>query len=105
MPIYEYRCLECGKTFESIQKFSDEPYAVCGQAPSANCPHQGQGKVERLLGSPAFQFKGSGFYITDYTKSGGGSKTKGDSGAKPSPSTDSASPSSSSSSSSTKKES
>jgi predicted nucleic acid-binding Zn ribbon protein len=103
MPIYEYRCLECGKTFESIQKFSDEPYAVCGQAASANCPHQGQGKVERLLGSPAFQFKGSGFYITDYTKSGG-SKSKSDSGSKASSSTESSS-SSSSSSSSTKKDS
>ncbi len=94
MPIYEYRCLECGKTFESIQKFSDEPYATCGQAPSANCPQQGQGKVERLLGSPALQFKGSGFYITAYAKSGGGSKSS---------SSDSKSSKSSSESSSTPK--
>jgi putative FmdB family regulatory protein len=79
MPIYEYRCLECGKTFESIQKFSDEPYTVCGQSNFA-CEHGGKGKVERLLGSPALQFKGSGFYITDYAKGGGAKKSSSSSG-------------------------
>jgi putative FmdB family regulatory protein len=62
MPIYEYQCHGCGQKFEVIQKFSDEPLAThedCG------------GKVERLLGSPALQFKGSGWYITDYAKDGG----------------------------------
>ena len=62
MPIYEYQCHGCGRKFEVIQKFSDEPLAThedCG------------GKVERLLGSPALQFKGSGWYITDYAKDGG----------------------------------
>jgi putative FmdB family regulatory protein len=78
MPIYEYRCQDCGKTFESIQKFSSEPYTVCGQSNVA-CEHGGKGKVERLLGSPALQFKGSGFYLTDYGKSGG-SKGSSDSG-------------------------
>ncbi len=77
MPIYEYRCQDCGKTFESIQKFSSEPYTVCGQS-SVACENGGKGKVERLLGSPALQFKGSGFYLTDYGKSGG--KKGGDSG-------------------------
>jgi putative FmdB family regulatory protein len=105
MPIYEYRCLQCGKTFESIQKFSDEPYTVCGQAASSACPHEGKGQVERLLGTPALQFKGSGFYITDYNK-GGGAKSKSDSGSKPSSSSDAGTSSTSSStSSSTKKDS
>jgi len=66
MPIYEYRCEKCGRTFEKIQKFSDEPLTVhedCG------------GAVERLLSAPAFQFKGSGWYITDYAKSGSSTST------------------------------
>lgn len=90
MPIYEYRCQDCGKTFESIQKFSAEPYTVCGQSSFA-CEHGGKGKVERLLGSPALQFKGSGFYLTDYgkagSKKGGGDSAKSDS--KPAPKTES----------------
>ena len=59
MPIYEYRCEKCGKKFEKLQKFSDPPVEVheeCG------------GKVERLISTSALQFKGSGFYITDYAK-------------------------------------
>ncbi len=59
MPLYEYRCKKCGKRFEKIQKFSDPPLTThdkCG------------GAVERLLSSPAIQFKGSGFYITDYAR-------------------------------------
>ncbi len=63
MPLYEYKCSECGAVFEALQKFSDPPLQVhdgCG------------GKVERLLSAPAFQFKGSGFYITDYTKGSNG---------------------------------
>jgi putative FmdB family regulatory protein len=78
MPIYEYRCLDCGKAFESLQKFSDEPFTVCGQS-SVACESGGQGKVERLLSSPAFQFKGSGWYITDYAKGGSGSSAKSES--------------------------
>ena len=61
MPIYEYRCHKCGNTFETIQKFSDEPVTVhpeCG------------GEVERLISKSALQFKGSGWYVTDYAKSG-----------------------------------
>ena len=59
MPLYEYRCAQCGKVFEIIQKFSDaalETHENCG------------GKVERLISPPALQFKGSGWYITDYAK-------------------------------------
>lgn len=58
MPIYEYRCNVCGN-FEQIQKMSDDPLSVC--------PGCGGG-VERLLSAPAFQFKGSGWYITDYAR-------------------------------------
>ncbi|MBM3762904.1 MAG: zinc ribbon domain-containing protein [Acidobacteria bacterium] len=73
MPIYEYRCADCGKTFDSIQKFSDAPFETCGQS-TVKCPKDGKGKVERLLSSPSFHFKGSGFYITDYNKGSGGAK-------------------------------
>ena len=63
MPLYEYRCSGCGKVFEVIQKFSDAALTV----------HEGcGGEVERLLSAPAFQFKGSGRYVTDYAKSSSG---------------------------------
>ena len=58
MPTYEYRCLECEKEFEQIQKMVDEPLTEC-----IHC----KGKVKRLIGSGAgIIFKGSGFYCTDY---------------------------------------
>ena len=60
MPLYEYQCEACGQRFEKIQKFSDPPLEVC-----AKC---GQGPIHKLLSSPAIQFKGSGWYITDYAK-------------------------------------
>ena len=63
MPLYEYECeAENGRRFEIIQKFSDAPLTVC--------PTCG-GKVRRLISSPAIQFKGSGWYITDYAKKSG----------------------------------
>lgn len=58
MPLYEYQCDVCGR-FEKIVKFSDPPLAAC--------PTCG-GIVQKLFSSPAIQFKGSGFYITDYAK-------------------------------------
>lgn len=81
MPLYEYKCNGCGEVFEVMQRFSDAPlstHGTCG------------GDVERLLSAPALQFKGSGWYITDYARSGGGngrpakaetSESKPDSGA------------------------
>jgi putative FmdB family regulatory protein len=57
MPLYEYRCLNCGHRFERIQSFSAEDVKECPVC---------QGKVERLISAPAVQFKGSGFYSTDY---------------------------------------
>ena len=63
MPLYEYSCDRCGKTFEVIQKFSDEPLTI----------HEGcGGAVERLLSPPALQFKGTGWYVTDYARGKGG---------------------------------
>ena len=59
MPNYEYECDECGDRFELIQKFSDEPVT--------SCPSCG-GKVRKVLSSPAIQFKGTGWYITDYAR-------------------------------------
>lgn len=61
MPLYEYQCDTCAHRFEVIQKFSDPP-------PSA-CPKCG-GAVQKLVSSPAIQFKGSGFYLTDYGRGG-----------------------------------
>jgi putative FmdB family regulatory protein len=59
MPLYEYQCENCEHRFEKIQKYTDPP-------PDA-CPKCG-GPVRKLFSSPAIQFKGSGFYITDYAK-------------------------------------
>jgi putative FmdB family regulatory protein len=71
MPLYEYRCSKCEQIFEVIQKFSDAPLTE----------HEGcGGYVERLLSPPAFQFKGSGWYITDYSRSGGEKAEKNGSG-------------------------
>ena len=71
MPIYEYKCEGCGETFEVIQKFADEPLAVhekCG------------GHVHRLMSAPAFQFKGTGWYVTDYAKGNASGPPKHESG-------------------------
>jgi putative FmdB family regulatory protein len=59
MPLYEYECTRCGHRFERIQRFSDQPVK--------KCPECG-GKVEQVLSAPAVQFKGSGWYVTDYRK-------------------------------------
>jgi putative FmdB family regulatory protein len=78
MPNYEYLCQKCGHRFEKIQKFSD--------AMLKKCPECG-GKIEQVLSAPAVQFKGSGWYVTDYAKkssalpaSGSDSEAKADSG-------------------------
>lgn len=62
MPIYEYQCDKCDHRFEKIQKYSDPPIDVC--------PKCG-GAVHKLQSAPAFQFKGTGWYVTDYGKGGG----------------------------------
>ena len=92
MPLYEYQCDDCGHRFERIQKFSDELITICPEC---------EGTVQKLLSSPAIQFKGTGWYITDYARkpSGGqeGSSSESESNDK--------SETKSSDSSSTKKES
>ncbi|HEV8199437.1 MAG TPA: zinc ribbon domain-containing protein [Candidatus Polarisedimenticolia bacterium] len=79
MPLYEYECKRCHHRFERIQKFSD-PLVK-------KCPKCKVGRVEKLISAPAVQFKGTGWYVTDYGgKKGGGEKSgdgdKGDSGSK-----------------------
>ena len=66
MPLYEYECGACGHRFEIIQKFSD--------GPPATCPKCGKGPLQRQQSSPAFQFKGTGWYVTDYAAKGRGSE-------------------------------
>ena len=66
MPLYEYECFVCGHGFERIRRVAD--------ASSVACPECG-GKVRRLLGVPALQFKGSGWYVTDYGKGNGSRST------------------------------
>jgi len=78
MPMYEYECLSCKKRFEIIQKFSDEPASEC---PSC------KGEVRKLLSAPAIKFKGSGWYVNDYGKSGQEPKKSGE--EKSAPKTDS----------------
>jgi len=62
MPLYEYQCEACTRRFEVIRKFSDPELQVCTLC--------GKGPVQRLMSSPAIQFKGSGWYITDYSQKG-----------------------------------
>jgi putative FmdB family regulatory protein len=72
VPLYEYQCKKCHSLTERIQKFSDPPLTVC--------PHCG-GELEQLISAPAVQFKGSGWYVTDYANksSKGGSSSGNDS--------------------------
>jgi putative FmdB family regulatory protein len=107
MPLYEYECKKCGHRFEKIQKFSDKMVKTC--------PDCG-GQVEQMISAPAVQFKGSGWYVTDYAKkpssagaSGGGDskdkkdeKAKSDGGSKESSSKEGAPKESSSKGSSSK---
>lgn len=59
MPLYEYKCLRCGTTFEIIQRFNDEPVKRC-----INCG----GPVQKLISPSTLQFRGEGWYVTDYAK-------------------------------------
>lgn len=67
MPLYEYRCKKCGHQFEIIQKFSDKL--------QSKCPKCGA-RLEKLLSAPAIQFKGKGWYVTDYARKGAGKEDK-----------------------------
>src|SRR5215471_17154773 len=67
MPIYEYVCDKCGNHLEVIQKMSDAPLKKC-----PDC----RGKLEKVISQTSFQLKGSGWYVTDYAKSGGAKTSK-----------------------------
>jgi putative FmdB family regulatory protein len=68
MPIYEYECRKCNAHMEVMQKISDKPLVKCRKC---------GGRLEKLLSAPAIQFKGSGWYVTDYAgKSGAASEEK-----------------------------
>ena len=71
MPLYEYLCKKCGHVFEKIVKFSDKPIK--------KCPECG-GSVEQTISAPAVQFKGSGWYVTDYAKKTQSSSSSSDGG-------------------------
>src|SRR5271167_3666418 len=76
MPLYEYECKKCGHRFEKIQLYSDKMVK--------KCPECG-GQVEQMISAPAVQFKGTGWYVTDYAKKGGssaGSSSSSDSASK-----------------------
>jgi putative FmdB family regulatory protein len=67
MPIYEYKCRKCGKQFEVSQKMSEKALTRC-----PTC----RGEVYRLISAPALQFKGTGWYVTDYARKGSGNGDK-----------------------------
>ena len=74
MPLYEYRCHQCGKTFEIRQKFAEAPLTV----------HEGcGGGLERIIFASALQFKGTGWYVTDYARGGSKPSSTNGSNAKP----------------------
>lgn len=68
MPLYEYQCQECGEKTEVVRRFDDAPLTIC-----SSCG----GTLKKLISAPAIQFKGSGFYLTDYGRSGSSTTSKG----------------------------
>ena len=72
MPIYEYECRKCKAHVEAFQKISDKPLTKCRKC---------GGKLERKISAPAIQFKGSGWYVTDYAKTTKGEKSESESTA------------------------
>jgi putative FmdB family regulatory protein len=68
MPIYEYECLKCGHHLEVMQKMSDKPLTKCPKCKAS--------KLEKIFSQTAFQFKGSGWYVTDYSAKGKPTETK-----------------------------
>lgn len=73
MPIYEYQCQACGHRLETMQRISDPPLSTCPEC---------SGALKKLLSAPSFQFKGSGWYVTDYARSGDREKSEEKEGKK-----------------------
>lgn len=67
MPIYEYQCQECKHRLEALQQLSEPPLTTCPEC---------EGELRKLFSAPAFQFKGSGWYVTDYARKGGETEKK-----------------------------
>ena len=93
MPIYEYQCQDCGARSEVLQRMSDDPLTTCEIC---------GGTLKKLISAPAFQFKGTGWYVTDYADKG---KKDGDKGSSASESSSSSSDSDSNSKDSSAKDS
>lgn len=72
MPIYEYQCQSCGRRSEVLQRMDEAPLTTCSEC---------GGPLKKLLSSPAVQFKGSGWYVTDYGKGGSKAGAAGKSGS------------------------
>ena len=96
MPLYEYQCKVCHHRFEKIQKFSD-PLVT-------ECPECGEDEVEQMISAPAVQFKGTGWYVTDYAKKGSHSASASKSDSKSESNSDSKSDTKSESKTETKSE-
>jgi putative FmdB family regulatory protein len=73
MPIYEYRCNDCGRQTEALQRLSE--------APLVNCPSCGKPALQKLVSAAGFQLKGSGWYVTDFRNGGGSKKPEKGNGA------------------------
>ena len=69
MPLYEYQCQSCGQRTEALQRFADAPLTTCEVC---------GGELKKLISAPAVQFKGSGWYVTDYAGKGGKSGKGGE---------------------------
>lgn len=69
MPIYEYQCRECNRRLEALQRLSEPPLTTC--------PECG-GELKKLFSAPAFQFKGGGWYVTDYARKKDGGEAAGE---------------------------
>ncbi|MGO9271002.1 MAG: FmdB family zinc ribbon protein [Terriglobia bacterium] len=80
MPLYEYECMKCGVRYERIQKFSDAPLTKCEKC---------GGQLEKLVSAPSIQFKGSGWYVNDYSKKFSAPVADSSSDSKPSAATES----------------
>jgi putative FmdB family regulatory protein len=65
VPLYEYECQQCNHRFEKIQTFRADPETICPQC---------GGQLEKLISAPAIQFKGAGWYVSDYSAKGAASK-------------------------------
>ena len=97
MPLYEYQCDSCQNRFEKIQKSYNDP-------PLETCPKCGKGPVRKLISSPAIQFKGTGWYITDYAKKSSTDSSSKTSSATPSSDTSTTTPPASTTDSPAKKD-